>query len=521
MQISIPFNYTPRQYQVPLYNCIANGKKRAVAIWHRRAGKDKTLINLLAKEAFKRVGIYYYLFPTYNQGRKVFWDGIDRNGFRYLNHIPQELREGLPNQQEMKIRLVNGSLIQVIGTDNIDAIMGTNPVGCVFSEYSLQNPQAWDLIRPILAENGGWAVFNYTPRGRNHGYDLYIMAQNNPEWHCELLTVEDTGGVVTPAVIQAEREAGMSEEMIQQEFYCSFEASLAKCFFAGALDGHEAVKSGDIGTVTDEGGITQDQGGITEFWSLPYNAPGVWDQTHYPFRYCIGSDISEGLGGDWSRAYVFDRYTKEFVARMSSNTIDSYRWADKLLQLSRLFDNALIVPERNGAGITTVQHLIELRANMYVKEVLAGVQGKQVTKQYGWLETKESKQTAVGYLKSYLSAQGDNGKRAHKVYDKLLLQECSVFIKDEETGKMGADVGFHDDCVIAAALALVGDAYLPEVERKPAPVKLTQAQKHIEKQQNKGKGGYEEVLIQEAVIQEEFLYREHRRMEGRIYGDVD
>jgi len=217
MPITLPYNYQARPYQSGLYDCIANGYKRAVAVWHRRAGKDKTLLNLLIKEAFKRTGVYYYFFPTYNQGRKVLWDGIDRNGFRYLDHIPEPLREGNPNTTEMKIRLINGSLIQIIGTDNIDAIMGTNPVGCVFSEYSLQNPAAWDLIRPILAENGGWAVFNYTPRGRNHGFILYEMAKNNPEWFCELLTVDDTG-VVTPEMVQAERDAGMSEEMIQQEF---------------------------------------------------------------------------------------------------------------------------------------------------------------------------------------------------------------------------------------------------------------------------------------------------------------
>ena len=158
-EITIPYNYTPRPYQENLFDCIANGFRRAVAVWCRRSGKDKTLINLIIKEAMKRVGVYYYFFPTYNQGRKVMWDGIDRDGFKYMDHIPPELRDGDPNKAEMKQRLINGSLFQIIGTDNIDAIMGTNPVGCVFSEYALQNPAAWDLIRPILAENGGWAVF--------------------------------------------------------------------------------------------------------------------------------------------------------------------------------------------------------------------------------------------------------------------------------------------------------------------------------------------------------------------------
>lgn len=461
MPITLPYNYQARPYQSGLYDCIANGYKRAVAVWHRRAGKDKTLLNLLIKEAFKRTGVYYYFFPTYNQGRKVLWDGIDRNGFRYLDHIPEPLREGNPNTTEMKIRLINGSLIQIIGTDNIDAIMGTNPVGCVFSEYSLQNPAAWDLIRPILAENGGWAVFNYTPRGRNHGFVLYEMAKNNPEWFCECLTVDDTG-VVTPEMVQAERDAGMSEEMIQQEFYCSFEASLEACFFQGVLDHHDSVTSGVVGRLRKDkasGDITfeQDHRGMLEIWRFPYFLVEGWDQLRWKYRYVIGSDISEGLGRDWSVAYVYDRYLGEIVARMRTNTLDSYHWADQLNNLSHYYENALIVPERNGAGITTIDRLRELDANLYVREVV-GQMGKQTTKQYGFLETAEAKQLICGGLKAYLGQH-------RPVYDRILLAECSTFIVDPDNGKLGADSGFNDDCVIGGALAVHGDGYLPKCEQ--------------------------------------------------------
>lgn len=462
----IPFNYIPRPYQQGLYNSIANGYKRAVAVWHRRAGKDKTLLNLIVKEALKRVGIYYYFFPTYQQGRKVLWDGIDRNGFRYLDHIPEEIRAGNPNQAEMKVKLINGSLFQIVGTDNIDSVMGTNPVGCVFSEYSLQNPQAWDLIRPILAENGGWAVFNYTPRGRNHGFILYEMAKNNPEWFCELLTADDTG-IVTQNMIQAEREAGMSEEMIKQEFYCSFEAALSSCFFSGVLDGHNSLTTGQIGGLKydkkeKEWEFIEKPDGILEVWRQPYMLTRKWDGHKWTYRYCIGSDISEGLNQDYSVAYVFDRHLKQFVARMRTNTVDSHKWGDKLMTLSRYYENALIVPERNGAGITTIDRLRDLKANIYVREKVDQI-GNQNTKQYGYLETKEAKQLICGSLKSYLGAK-------HKVFDRLLLQECSTFIKDEEKEKLTADEGFHDDCVIAAALALHGDFYLPKCEKIPHPV---------------------------------------------------
>ena len=181
------------------------------------------MINIMVKEALKRRGSYYYFFPSYKQGRKIIWDGMDRDGFPFAGHIPQEIREKT-NDQEMRIKTKNGSIIQIVGTDDIDAIVGSNPVGCIFSEYALQKPQAWEFIRPILAENEGWAIFNSTPRGLNHFHDIYQTALREPNWFCELLTINDTG-VLTEADIQKERDEGMSENLIQQEYFCSFTAS--------------------------------------------------------------------------------------------------------------------------------------------------------------------------------------------------------------------------------------------------------------------------------------------------------
>lgn len=236
--IILPHNYIRRPYQSSMWHkYYYEGIRRFVRVWHRRAGKDKDCFNFTIKEAAKKTGIYYYFFPHFSQGRKILWDGVDKSGFRTLDHIPKELIYGHPNSTEMKIRLMNGSLIQIIGTNNIDSIVGTNPIGCVFSEYSLQDPQAWELIRPILAENGGWSIFNFTPRGSNHAKELYDMACRNPAWDAELLTVNDTldeegNRIITDEHIQAEREAGMSEDFIQQEFYCSFTLGVEGSYYA-------------------------------------------------------------------------------------------------------------------------------------------------------------------------------------------------------------------------------------------------------------------------------------------------
>lgn len=221
-EVEIPNEWNPRKYQRDLWKYLCNGGKRAVAIWHRRAGKDSLSLNWTAKAMLNRVGVYWHMLPLNTQARKVVWDAIDKKGRRVIDQVfPVPLRKSV-NSQEMKIEFWNGSIWQCVGSDNYNALVGSNPVGVVFSEYSLADPAAWDFIRPILAENGGWALFIYTPRGQNHGYTLYNNAIA-AGWFAQVLTVEDTQAIDL-SVVDEERRAGMPEAMIQQEFYCSFDA---------------------------------------------------------------------------------------------------------------------------------------------------------------------------------------------------------------------------------------------------------------------------------------------------------
>lgn len=227
-RIEIPNGWRPRPYQLPLYNGFGYGKRyqRASLIWHRRAGKDSAALNITAREMFKRVGVYWHLFPEQAQARKAIWNGIDAKGRRIIDQfLPPEARDpGNPKSEvEMLIRAQSGSSWQMAGSDNYNSLVGSNPVGVVFSEWALANPAAWDYIRPMLLENGGWALFITTPRGRNHAYETHMMAQANGDWFDQILTVDDTGRI-TPDMIERERAEGMPEATIQQEYYCSFEA---------------------------------------------------------------------------------------------------------------------------------------------------------------------------------------------------------------------------------------------------------------------------------------------------------
>lgn len=126
MNIILPHRFKYRPYQKKIVEFLRNGGKRAVLLYHRRGGKDKTMWNLTVEMAIREVGGYAYVFPTYALGKKVIWDSIDKNGLKFRDHIPKELIES-ENSQELKITLKNGSFIQILGSDTIDGLRGISP----------------------------------------------------------------------------------------------------------------------------------------------------------------------------------------------------------------------------------------------------------------------------------------------------------------------------------------------------------------------------------------------------------
>ena len=284
MQIEMPNDWDCMEHQIPLWNYLEGGGKRAVAVWHRRAGKDSTSMNYTLTEAMENVGVYWHMLPTQKQARKVVWDGIDRHGRRMIDQcIPKELRVAT-RSQEMQIELKSGSLWQLCGSDNFDSLVGANPKGVIFSEWSLCNPNAWNYIRPILAENGGWAIFIYTARGKNHGYTMAEMAKKNPNWFYSCLTVDDTcredgSPIITQEAIQEDRDSGMSEDMIQQEYYCSFEASIPGAYYAKEIAA--ARKDKRVCFVPIEPNLP-----VHTFWDL-----GIGDDMCIWFVQAVGKEI--------------------------------------------------------------------------------------------------------------------------------------------------------------------------------------------------------------------------------------
>lgn len=259
--ITLPYKFVPREYQYPFlrYFDTVETRQRAFLLCHRRAGKDVLAWNNLIRMTQRRVGTYWHCLPQLNQARKVIWNGRTKDGISFMDFIPPQLIRS-KRDDDMTIRLSNGSMIQLVGADHIDSLVGTNPIGINFSEFALMKPSVWTFLSPILNENDGWAVFVTTPRSTNHAFDMFkSMVQGTKEgkpYFVQVLTVEDTrralldkegepmldskgNKVLVPVIpqeaIQEQRDLNVPEEMIQQEYMCSFESGLVGSYYGAAM----------------------------------------------------------------------------------------------------------------------------------------------------------------------------------------------------------------------------------------------------------------------------------------------
>ena len=262
MTIRIPTHFVPRDYQLPGWRVFAEQDviRNGVFVWPRRHGKDIMCLNILAKRALTmRVGNYYYYYKTGKQAKQAIWNGKDDSGIPFMSVFPgwphtisqvgpeRSMIESIDSRDHI-VYLSNGSLFQLFGAGDEDTAVGANPVMCVFSEYSVQNPSFYDYMSPILLANDGVALFTYTARGHNHGYRLWNTNKDNPDWHVEYHTVETAlhngKRIITEAQLDKERRAGKSEEFLQQEYYNDWLASNVGAFYGREM--RELQKSGRI-----------------------------------------------------------------------------------------------------------------------------------------------------------------------------------------------------------------------------------------------------------------------------------
>lgn len=316
---TLPHLFTARHYQREADEAWARGVKRIITVWPRGGGKDNYWANFIACRMAEISAIYKHIFPEKLMGRLNWWDEYNNDGFRFLDHFPEELclddgRRGR-NEQEMSITYRNGARYVVLGADEPNRLRGGNPGGAVFSEFAWCSKQAWPIVEPRILARGGWAGFNSTPDGRDEALFSLIKAVaphllerfmaalienskwaaedllDDPEWFVSIQTnntvkkdgavwvfdaslgneggyvefAEQGGPIYTDLDLARMRKQGRSEAWIAQEVYCSFTGEREGAYYGAQLVRARSEKRIGAGCAP---------------WNPQYGVSTVWDIGH-------------------------------------------------------------------------------------------------------------------------------------------------------------------------------------------------------------------------------------------------
>lgn len=261
--------YAPRKAFLPFHQ---RKQRWAVMVAHRRAGKTVACINALIRAALsegKNDGRHAYIAPQFNQAKDVAW--------MYLKRFCGVIPGAEFNESELRVDLPNGSRIRLYGADNPDRLRGIYLDGVVLDEYASMRPSVWgEIVRPLLTDRQGWAVFIGTPKGRNAFWSIWDQAASNDRWFRLMLRASETGILSADELADAQRD--MTPEQYAQEFECSFEAAILGAYYAKEL--RDAENDGRICPVPVERSAL-----VHVAWDL-----GVGDSTALVFCQVIGRE---------------------------------------------------------------------------------------------------------------------------------------------------------------------------------------------------------------------------------------
>ncbi len=183
---------------------------------------------------------------------------------------------------------------------------------------------------------------------------------------------------------------------------------------------------------------------------------------------CEGHDVKSGEPGnsdpDWAVAHVLDLETGEQVAHYRLR-VQPAEFGSVLYALGWWFNWAYLIPEAKGAGLGTIEKLLELE---YPAEKLHRRRPEVDTVRGGLLQYYGFETTTVN--RPQLVSALDNALREQSIIIRHpnTLQECRTFVI-KANGKAEHADECHDDEVLALALAVIG------IRSAPRPKAVTEA----------------------------------------------
>ena len=309
-RMKVSLDIEVRKVFLPLFQ---DPTRFSVVVAHRRCGKTVAACQKLISAALDKPpqnARYAYIAPLRHQAKTVAWDLIKR--------MTKDIPKRIVNESELRIDFeLTNSRISLYGSDNPDALRGGYFDGVVLDEVAQMPPDTWThVVRPMLADRKGWAIFIGTPQGKGPFFELWDNAEALDGWSRLMLRSGDTG--LIDAEELADAKATMSPEAYDQEFECSFTAAIRGAYYGQVME--QAEKDGRVLPIDYDPSVS-----VTTGWDIGMrDATAIWIMMPYRGNAWAAIDYfeSSGVGVDYYAAWLREqpyRYYRHFAPHDIAN----------------------------------------------------------------------------------------------------------------------------------------------------------------------------------------------------------
>ena len=365
---------------------------------------------------------------------------LDRIKLMY-DELPEFLKPGIVEDNKHTLKLKSYSVIKSrpSGKQSGRSLAGSFLI--IDEAAFIENIDTiWAAVYPIISTGGrafvlstvngigNWyhSVYQNALDGNNSFHPIDIRWQEHPEYsynpEFSHLYKEMAEKGLDIHKWEATTRANMPLKQWLQEYECSF-LGTGETYIEGE------ILKGVSEQVSDD------------FYDKYNGRMRVWQDPEPHYNYLISCDVALGRDRDYSAFHIINMYNGQQVAEFYSNKTPINDFAKIIAQEGMLYNIAHVICERNTIG----NNLIDWLFNVYEYENMWTDEKGEI----GFQTTARNREEILANLEEAVRTD------LIKINSQRTVDELFTFVIND-SGKVEAEKGYHDDLIMSMALAVHG-----------------------------------------------------------------